>query len=122
PKRAWVVPANGQPVTGSVSFAEKDSVLVFRPASPLPYGADVEMLVKDTARSAAGAPLEAARSIRFPVQAQPKVAAAALTATRETSARGGCGGGSVGGGSWGAVETYYLRLMNCTRTGGWVTS
>ena len=28
----------------------------------------------------------------------------------------------VGGGSWGAVETYYLRLMNCTRTGGWVTS
>jgi uncharacterized protein YkwD len=28
----------------------------------------------------------------------------------------------VGGGSWGSVETYYLRLMNCTRTGGWVTS
>jgi uncharacterized protein YkwD len=28
----------------------------------------------------------------------------------------------VGAGSWAAVETYYLRLMNCTRTGGWVTS
>ena len=25
-------------------------------------------------------------------------------------------------GSWGSVEVYYLRLMNCTRTGGWVTS
>ncbi len=25
-------------------------------------------------------------------------------------------------GSWTGVESYYLRLMNCTRTGGWVTS
>ena len=25
-------------------------------------------------------------------------------------------------GSWAGVESYYLRLMNCTRTGGWVTS
>jgi uncharacterized protein YkwD len=25
-------------------------------------------------------------------------------------------------GSWSSVESYYLRLMNCTRTGGWVTS
>jgi uncharacterized protein YkwD len=39
-----------------------------------------------------------------------------------TSRVSGGGGGVVGGGSWGAVETYYLRLMNCTRTGGWVTS
>ena len=31
-------------------------------------------------------------------------------------------GSAVGGGSWAAVETYYLGLMNCTRTGGWVTS
>ncbi len=30
--------------------------------------------------------------------------------------------GAVGGGSWASVETYYLGLMNCTRTGGWVTS
>ena len=122
-KRAWVVTANGQPVAGTVSFAEKDSVLVFRPAAPLPYGAVVEMLVKDTARSAAGAPLEAARSVRFRVQEQPKVATPARSkTTSSTIPRGSSGGGSVGGGSWGAVETYYLRLMNCTRTGGWVTS
>ena len=31
-------------------------------------------------------------------------------------------GRSVGAGSWHAVETYYLKLMNCTRGGGWVTS
>ena len=29
-------------------------------------------------------------------------------------------GGSTGGGSWASVERYYLGLMNCTRTGGWV--
>jgi uncharacterized protein YkwD len=32
------------------------------------------------------------------------------------------GGTSGGGGSWASVERYYLGLMNCTRTGGWVTS
>jgi uncharacterized protein YkwD len=31
------------------------------------------------------------------------------------------GGGGAASGSWAAVEAYYLRLMNCTRTGGWVT-
>ena len=31
------------------------------------------------------------------------------------------GGGGAANGSWGAVERYYLQLMNCTRTGGWVT-
>jgi len=122
-RRAWVVTANGKPVAGTVSFAEKDSVLVFRPASPLPYGAVVDMQVKGTARSAAGAALEAARSARFRVQEPPKAAAPAPArpSTSRTIPRSSSGGGSVGGGSWGAVETYYLRLMNCTRTGGWVT-
>ncbi len=32
------------------------------------------------------------------------------------------GGTGAVSGSWKAVETYYLKLMNCTRTGGWVTS
>jgi uncharacterized protein YkwD len=32
------------------------------------------------------------------------------------------GGGAIGSSGWAAVETYYLNLMNCTRTGGWVTS
>jgi uncharacterized protein YkwD len=116
-KYAFVVTANGAPVQGSVSFAEKDTVLVFQPAAPLPYGAQVEMLVKDSAVSAAGAPLAAAQSVRFAVEAAP-------TAPRASSGSGGSSGGgnSVGGGSWAAVESYYLRLMNCTRTGGLVTS
>jgi uncharacterized protein YkwD len=32
------------------------------------------------------------------------------------------GGGGAVSGSWSSVEAYYLKLMNCTRTGGWVTS
>jgi uncharacterized protein YkwD len=117
-KYAFSVTADGKPVAGAVSFAEKNTVLVFRPAAPLPYGATVEMIVKDTARSASGAPLEALQSVRIRVETKPTPAAA----PRATSHSSGSGGSSVGGGSWGAVETYYLRLMNCTRTGGWVTS
>ncbi|HEV7603831.1 MAG TPA: CAP domain-containing protein, partial [Candidatus Limnocylindrales bacterium] len=43
-----------------------------------------------------------------------------------TPSSGGTGSGTPPtppvGGNWSAVETYYLGLMNCTRTGGWVTS
>jgi uncharacterized protein YkwD len=118
-KYAFVVTANGKPVDGALSFAEKDTVLVFRPASPLPYGAQVDMLVKDSALSATGAPLAAAQSVRMTVEAQP---APAASSTGRSSGGSSSGGNSVGGGSWAAVESYYLRLMNCTRTGGLVTS
>jgi uncharacterized protein YkwD len=124
-RRAFVVTANGQPVAGAVTFAEKNTVLVFRPAAVLPYGAVVEMRVNGTARSAAGAALEEAKSARITIQPKPRpkaVAPARSSSSSRTIPRGSSGGGSVGGGSWGAVETYYLRLMNCTRTGGWVTS
>src|SRR6202008_3550967 len=54
----------------------------------------------------------------------PKATATAAprTVSRSPSGSGSGSGSAVGGGSWGAVETYYLKLMNCTRTGGWVTS
>jgi uncharacterized protein YkwD len=121
-KRAWAVTANGKPVAGTVSFAEKDTVLVFRPAKPLPYGATVELLVNASARSASGAPIDAARKVTFHVEAKPVPAAATTSSAKPKSTKIPTGGGSVGSGSWGAVESYYLRLMNCTRTGGWVTS
>ncbi|HET9347209.1 MAG TPA: Ig-like domain-containing protein [Candidatus Limnocylindrales bacterium] len=119
-KAAWVVTANGEAVAGTVSFAEKDTVLVFTPKGPLPYGAEVMLLVKAAATSATGAPLAEARSVRFRVEPQPAPPAPRSSGSGGSS--GGSGGGSVGGGSWAAVESYYLRLMNCTRTGGLVTS
>lgn len=117
-KAAFAVTAGGKAVAGSVSFAEKDTVLVFKPSSPMPYGAEVQMLVKETAVSAAGAPLAAASSVRIRIEAKPVPPASPSSSGGSTVGSGG----AVGGGSWGAVETYYLNLMNCTRTGGWVTS
>jgi uncharacterized protein YkwD len=114
-KVAFTASIAGKAIAGSVSFAENDSVLVFRPAELLPYGASIELLVKNTAYSAAGAQLEAASSVRITVEAKPTPAAPRVSSS-------GSSGGAVGGGSWGAVETYYLGLMNCTRTGGLVTS
>ena len=117
-KAALRVTAGGSIVAGTVTFAEKNTVLVFTPKSKLPYGAKVELSIAASATSAAGAPLDKSRTIGIRVEAKPKPVAVARTSSTRISKSGG----SVGGGSWGAVESYYLRLMNCTRTGGWVTS
>lgn len=118
---AFSVKIGGKAIKGKISWAESDTVLVFKPASALPYDAAVVAKVDISARSAAGAAM--VRSVRaiFETVPKPKPKPVPVTppATRISS---GGGGGAVGGGSWGAVERYYLRLMNCTRTGGWVTS
>jgi uncharacterized protein YkwD len=121
-KAAFSVTIGGKAVAGTVSFAEKNTVLVFKPTAAYPYGAKLQVGVSVDALSAIGAPLEKAAAIQVTVKAKPRPAA---TAPKTTSSSGGSkpsGGGSVGGGSWGAVEVYYMKLMNCTRTGGWVTS
>jgi len=76
------------------------------------------MDVSASARSVAGVPLAVPGHGVF--QTVPKAGAAAPKAAPTTSAT--AGGTAVGGGNWASVETYYLGLMNCTRTGGWVTS
>ncbi len=116
-KAAFTASIAGKAIAGAVSFAENDSVLIFKPAVLLPYGASIEMLVNGTAYSAAGAKIEAASSVRITVEAKPTAAA-----PKSSSSSSGYTGGAVGGGSWGAVETFYLGIMNCTRTGGLVTS
>jgi uncharacterized protein YkwD len=116
---AFHVLVNGKEVRGTVSWAEQDTVLVFDPAKAFPYGAKVVARVEATALSKARAPLAEAIQAHFRIKAKP-AAATARTTTTSTSVPSA--GKAVGGGSWGAVETYYLRLMNCTRTGGWVSS
>jgi uncharacterized protein YkwD len=127
-RAATKVTANGKPVTGTVRFAEGSTVLVFKPSSALPAGASVVMSVGAGATSRAGVPLGGPAQVTLKVVPAPAKTAPA-TAPRAPapssgsgSGSGSSGGGAVGGGSWGAVETYYLRLMNCTRTGGIVTS
>jgi uncharacterized protein YkwD len=121
---AFTVRAGSAPVAGKVAFAEDDTVLVFEPTKALPYGTKVVMTVATTARSRDGAPLGAAAKGTFRTVAKPtaKRASGGGSSGGSTGGGGGGGGGAVGGGSWASVETYYLGLMNCTRTGGWVTS
>jgi uncharacterized protein YkwD len=118
--KAFSVKIGGKAIKGTISWAESNTVLVFKPTAALPYDAAVVAKVDITARSATGAPM--VRSVRtiFNTVAKPKATQGSNPAP--VSAGPGSGGGAVGGGSWAAVESYYLRLMNCTRTGGWITS
>ncbi len=115
---AFTVRAGTTAVKGKTSWAEGDTVLVFDPSASLPYGTKVTMTVAATARARDGAALDAAHSATFTTLAKP--VAARTTTTRGTSTVIPTGGATAGGAPWYAVETYYLRLMNCTRTGGWV--
>ena len=122
-RTAFAVSADGKPVVGKLTFAEKNTVVVFKPSSALPYGALVTISVGAGATDAGGTALAAPAKAAFRVVEKPTGATTTASAPRVTRpASGGSGGGAVGGGSWGSVETYYLGLMNCTRTGGWVTS
>jgi uncharacterized protein YkwD len=119
-KKAFKVSAAGKAVSGTVRFAENDTVLIFDPSSNLPYGARITATVAATAKSTDGVALGAAAKGTFRVA--PKPVATTRTISSGSGGGSGGGGGSVGGGSWAAVERYYLNLMNCTRTGGLVTS
>jgi uncharacterized protein YkwD len=125
-RAAFQASVGGKAIAGKVTFAERNSVLVFTPTAKLPYGATVTMAVAAGARSATGTTLSPAAGATFTVEAKPRAAVAVAKAkprpANTTGSSGGGSGSAVGGGSWGTVETYYLRLMNCTRTGGWVTS
>jgi uncharacterized protein YkwD len=129
---ALTVTVNGARVTGAVRWAEGGTVLVFVPAKAFPAGATVVASVSGAARSAAGVALPSTRKSTFTVEKPaPPAAPAKAAATAKAPSTAKASGarttpiprprGSVAG-NWHAVELYYLSLMNCTRTGGWVTS
>ncbi len=120
-KKAFKVTADGKAVKGTVHFAEKDTVLVFDPDGNLPYGAKIVARVAGSARSVEGVALGTAAQVAFNTVAKPVPAVPTRTGSTGGGGGGG-GGGTVGSGSWSAVERYYLGLMNCTRTGGTVTT
>ncbi len=137
-QKAFSVVIAGKKVPGSITWAESDTVLVFTPKKALAKGSGVGVRVLGTATSADGVPIKAGGSATFKVVGAPKPTptiarpaakpvskpaskpAAKPSGSKTTVPRSG--GGSLGGGSWAAAEAYYLDLMNCTRTGGWVTS
>ena len=102
---------------GSFRWLEGDTVLVFDPRGNFAYGRKVVVQVLGSARSALGVaagsdPAVAIYRASFSVRPRP---VAGRTSTPST------GGGSTSG-TYLNVEQYYLRLLNCTRTGGWVRS
>ncbi len=120
--RAFAVSVGGKAIAGKVSWAESDTVLIFMPATTLPFGATVSMDVAAAATSTTGVRLASPGHGTFQTVKKPLTSTTAKSTTATTGGSTSTGGSAVGGGSWGAVETYYLGLMNCTRTGGWVTS
>ena len=116
---AFRVLVDGKEVPGKVTFAEGDTVLVFDPAAPFGYGVKVTAAVGIGARSADGVALGKSSSAAFVTYVKPKPKAPPPATSSTTT---NPPPSSVGSGSWTAVESYYLRLMNCTRQGGWVTS
>ncbi len=119
-------------LTGKVSWAEQDRVLVFVLSDPLPYGAKVQASVDTGAASRTGTRVAAAAAGTFTVVPKPTpkptpkpkavTKPAPKPAPKPTPKPIPKPGGGAVAGSWSGVEAYYLGLMNCTRTGGWVTS
>jgi len=137
-QRAFQVVIAGRKVAGKVTWAENNTVLVFAPLKPLPKNAGVGIRLLGTATSLDGVQIKKGGSATFDVIAGPKAATTTTTSkvkvspkpvvkpvtkpTTKPTPKPGSGGGSLGGGAWAAAEHYYLTLMNCTRTGGYVTS
>ncbi|HWP62845.1 MAG TPA: Ig-like domain-containing protein [Candidatus Binatia bacterium] len=119
---AFTVTVDGRPVDGTRRWAEGDTVLVVDLAADLPYGAKVVLAVDGRARSAVGAPLAEPARATFTVEPKPAPPPPRRTSTGTSSSGSTSGSGSSGSATWYAVETYYFRLLNCTRTGGLVSS
>jgi hypothetical protein len=105
---AFSVTVSGRAVAGSISWVENDTVLVLVPRYSFKIGSTVVARVSTAARSVDGLHISAAASATFTV-AKP----------RSTSVQGG--GVATASAPYYNSEVYYFNLMNCTRTGGWVT-
>ncbi len=109
-QKAFSVTVGGKAIAGDLYWAEGDTVLVMSLAKDFKLGSKVLAKVGAGARSKDGMALLAAASATFTV---------AKPASRTIAWSGGASSGSA---PYYGSEVYYLRLMNCTRTGNWVTS
>jgi len=146
-QRAFAISIKGASVPGTYTWAEGDTVVVFMPHDPLPWGTEVVMAVGAGASGTDGTPIEGAVTARFTTAATPaatprpisapKTAVTAKPTPKPTAAPTPkpkptpkpsatpvppSSGSSSGGGPWASAERYYLGLLNCTRGGGIVTS
>ena len=107
---ALSVTVNGKRIRGAISWAENNTVLVFDPTNKLPLNSTVTVHVATTARSITGQRLAGSASASFKVVRPTvrKIKWSSPSALRTSP--------------WHFAELNMLALMNCTRTGSWVTA
>jgi methionine-rich copper-binding protein CopC len=114
---ALSVQANGRTVAGSTYWTDDGLTMVFTAQRSFYVGSRVTITMAASARSAAGMPMAAAAGAAF-VVSTPR----SRTVTGGSYIPYGTGGVGTADARWHSAELYYLSLMNCTRTGGWVTT
>ncbi|MFI5261327.1 MAG: Ig-like domain-containing protein [Candidatus Limnocylindrales bacterium] len=115
----FAVPAQA----GRFSWAEGDTVLVWTPTAKLGYGSHYTIHLDGTATSKAGVtmtadPTATAAKATFSTVARPVAKPKAKARTDKPKP----GGGSSTSAPWASTERYFLSLINCDHTGGWVSS
>jgi hypothetical protein len=106
---AFTVSDNGVPVAGGKNWSEGNTVLTLSPRHSFKVCDVIVAKVTNSARAAGGLHIGGTATATFKVSKRP---ASVI----------GYGGAATKTSPWHASEVYYLALMNCTRTGGWVTS
>jgi hypothetical protein len=114
---ALTVKANGLAVNGTKAWSDDGLTVVFTPRYSFRPGSRIAVTVDKSARSTGGLAMPDTVSSAFTV----------LAPGQRTYASGGTripwtGGIASSTRPWHDSEVYYLSLMNCTRTGGWVLS
>ena len=111
-----------------VSWLESGRVLVLNPTKDFAYGEKVTIAILGAARSAAGVtlgddPEATVYEATFTVEPKPAPKPKPKPVQRASGAKvtkTPTSGSGTSSAPWLAVEKYYLKLLNCTRTGGWV--
>ncbi|HEX7590414.1 MAG TPA: Ig-like domain-containing protein [Candidatus Limnocylindrales bacterium] len=118
---AFSVTVNGKAVSGSLSWSENNTVLVLVPRYSFKVQSTIVAKVGSGARSAGGLHLAGSPSSTFKIST-PKSTGIAYGPPQSTGvAYGPTGGTGAAAAKWYSSEVYYLNLMNCTRSGRWVT-
>jgi hypothetical protein len=106
------ITANSRVVSGSVTWSDDGTTMTWSPRRPFVAGALVGVSVNAGARSSGGLALGTARSINFNIAA-PRTRRITYKPPRIIHWE------NVGP-QYLSAEKFFLELMNCTRTGGWV--
>ena len=106
---ALSVTVGGKAIAGNIGWAENDTVIVLTPRYSFKVGSVVVAKVSTAARAVGGLHIGGGASATFRI-------------AKPTSTAVSGGGAATASAPYYASEVYYFNLMNCTRTGGWVTS